>query len=119
VPTGRGFDLSPRDVLWMRVREVGYHHVDLGAGFTFADLTDEVLRRGLLECPPRLAAAVPGAEVTARLADGTDLRLTIGDGAVPVSGSAADALAWLTGRSDGAGLTTAGDVPLPRLPSWG
>jgi maleylpyruvate isomerase len=119
VPTGRGFELSAQDVLWMRVREVAYHHVDLGAGFTFTDLTDQVLRHGLLECPPRLAAAVPGADVTARLTDGTELRLTIGDGAVPVTGSAADALAWLTGRSDGVGLTTAGDVPLPDLPSWG
>ena len=49
----------------------------------------------------------------------TEATLTIGDGAVPVEGSAADVLAWLTGRSDGVGLATAGDVPLPALPSWG
>jgi len=119
VPTGRGFDLRAQDVLWMRLREVTYHHVDLGAGFTFADLPDEVLRRGLLECPGRLGSAAPGAVIDARLANGDVLQLTIGDGAVPVQGTAADALAWLTGRSDGSGLTTAGDVPLPGLPSWG
>jgi maleylpyruvate isomerase len=119
VPTGRGFDLRAQDVLWMRLREVTYHHVDLGAGFTFADLPDEVLRRGLLECPGRLGSAAPGAVIDARLANGDALQLTIGDGAVPVQGTAADALAWLTGRSDGSGLTTAGDVPLPDLPSWG
>ena len=119
VPTGRGFDLTAQKVLWMRVREVGYHHVDLGAGFTFADLPEVVLRQGLLECTDRLGSASPGAAVTARFDDGEDLTLTIGDGAVAVSGTAADALAWLTGRSDGSGLTTLDDVTLPDLPSWG
>jgi maleylpyruvate isomerase len=119
VPTGRAFDLRMQDVLWMRLREVTYHHVDLDAGFTFADLPDEVLRRGLLECPGRHSSAAPGAAVTARLANGDDLEISIGDGAVPVQGAAADVLAWLTGRSDGSGLTTTGDVPLPDLPSWG
>jgi maleylpyruvate isomerase len=119
VPTGRGFDLRAQDVPWMRLREVTYHHVDLGAGFTFADLPDEVLRRGLAECPGRLRSAAPGAAVSARLGKGDDVHITVGDGAVAVSGSASDALAWLTGRSDGSGLTTAGDVPLPHLPSWG
>lgn len=119
VPTGRGFDLPVRDVPWMRLREVAYHHVDLGAGFTFTDLPGEVLRRGLLECPRRLATAAPGATISAALPDGTALPIMIGDGAVPVEGTAAHVLAWLTGRSGGDGLTTAGDVPLPPLPSWG
>jgi maleylpyruvate isomerase len=119
VPTGRGWDLAVRDVPWMRLREVSYHHVDLGAGFAFRDLPDEVLRRGLRECPPRLNDAVPGAAVSARFDQGDHLDLTIGDGAVPVQGSAADVLGWLTGRSSGDGLVTRGDVPLPALPSWG
>jgi maleylpyruvate isomerase len=120
VPTGRGFDLRATDVPWMRLREVTYHHVDLGAGFTFADLPDEVLRRGLLECPDgRIGSASPGAAVTARFGNGDEVQVTIGDGAVKVHGTASDALAWLTGRSAGSGLTTAGDVPLPDLPSWG
>jgi maleylpyruvate isomerase len=119
VPTGRGFDLAVHAVPWMRLREVTYHHVDLGAGFTFADLPDEVLRRGLRECPGRLTQAAPGATVTARFGDGDEVTLTVGDGAVPVEGSAAEALAWLTGRSPGTGLTTRGQVPLPSLPSWG
>jgi maleylpyruvate isomerase len=119
VPTGRGWDLSLQDVPWMRLREVTYHHVDLGVGFSLAILPDDVLRRGLLESADRFAAVSPGAQVVARFADGTDLELTIGDGAVAVAGPAADALAWLTGRSDGSALTTSSDVPLPKLPSWG
>lgn len=119
VPTGRGWDLTVHKVPAMRVREVAYHHVDLGAGFGFADLPTDVLRRGLEECPPRFASTAPGATVSARWDEGAPLTLIIGDGAVPVEGSAADVLAWLTGRSSGAGLTTQGDVALPLLPSWG
>ena len=119
VPTGRGWDLAIHEVPWMRLREVTYHHVDLGAGFGFADLPGEVLRRGLRECPPRLGDVVPGAALLARSPDGDDVELPVGDGAVPVEGTAADVLAWLTGRSSGDGLTTRGDVPLPPLPSWG
>ncbi|HET8615147.1 MAG TPA: maleylpyruvate isomerase family mycothiol-dependent enzyme [Actinomycetales bacterium] len=119
VPTGRGWDLAVRDVPRMRLREVTYHHVDLATGFGFDDLPDEVVRAGLQECPPRFRDVVPGATVTARWDDGTQTALTIGDGAVPVEGSAAHVLAWLTGRSGGAGLTTRGNVPLPALPSWG
>jgi maleylpyruvate isomerase len=119
VPTGRGFDLTVQEVPWMRLREVTYHHVDLGAGFTFADAPDTVLRQGLLECPSRMSTAAPGARVAAAFGDGTQLEVIVGDGTVPVQGTAADALGWLTGRSDGGGLTTPGDVPLPALPSWG
>ena len=36
VPTGRGFDMRLLDVPWMRLREVSYHHVDLGVGFSLA-----------------------------------------------------------------------------------
>lgn len=118
VPTGRGPMVTVADVPWTRTREVVYHHVDLDAGFTFADVPDVLLRAGLEECLPRLAQAAPGAQVTCTLADGELLELTIGDGAVPVRGQAADVLAWLTGRDDGSTLQTDGQ-PLPALPSWG
>lgn len=118
VPSGRGPMVSVATVPWTRTREVVYHHVDLDAGFTFADVPDALLRAGLLECPPRLADAAPGARLTCTFSDGELLELTIGDGAVPVRGQAADVLAWLTGRADGSALTTDGHA-LPTLPSWG
>lgn len=117
VPSGRGTMITVSTVPWTRTREVVYHHVDLDAGFTFADVPDDLLRAGLLECPPRMTSAAPGARVTCVLADGELLELTIGDGAVAVRGQAADVLAWLTGRGDGAALTA--DGTLPALPSWG
>ncbi|MGN6611026.1 MAG: maleylpyruvate isomerase family mycothiol-dependent enzyme [Angustibacter sp.] len=118
VPSGRGPEVSVAKLPWTRTREVVYHHIDLDAGFTFADVPDVLLRAGLLECPPRLADAAPGARLTCTFADGELLELTIGDGAVPVRGQAADVLAWLTGRGDGSSLE-AGGQPLPALPSWG
>jgi maleylpyruvate isomerase len=117
VPTGRGPTIQISSVPWVRTREVVYHHVDLGAGFTFADVPEPVLRAGLAECPRRLADAAPGATLTLTFAGGESEHLVIGDGAVPVRGPAAAALAWLTGRSDGEGLVT--DGRLPALPSWG
>lgn len=118
VPSGRGPLVSVATVPWTRTREVVYHHIDLAAGFTFADVPDELLRMGLEECSPRLADAAPGARLTCAFADGERLELTVGDGAVPVRGHAADVLAWLTGRGDGSALETDGQ-PLPALPSWG
>jgi maleylpyruvate isomerase len=118
VPSGRGPMIRVSSVPWVRTREVVYHHVDLGAGFTFADVPDVVLRKGLAECPPRLADASPGARITCEFSDGTQDDVVVGDGAVAVRGAAADVLAWLTGRSDGAALQV-DDGSLPMLPSWG
>ena len=118
VPSGRGTDVRVGDLPWLRTREVVYHHVDLGAGFTFADVPDVLLRTGLEECVGRLAGTSPGATVRCTYRDGSTQELAIGDGATKVEGTASDVLAWLTGRSDGEGLTCA-DGALPALPSWG
>jgi maleylpyruvate isomerase len=118
VPSGRGPTIRASSLPWVRTREVTYHHVDLGAGYTFADAPDPILRAGLAECPTRLADAAPGASLTVTFADGASEQLVVGDGTVTVSGPAHAALAWLTGRSDGAGLDAA-ENDLPSLPSWG
>jgi maleylpyruvate isomerase len=118
VPSGRGTDVRVGDVPWLRTREVVYHHVDLGVGFTFVDVPEPLLRRGLEECPGRLSDARPGAAVRCTYRDGSSQDLAVGDAATKVEGPAPEVLAWLTGRSDGAGLTCA-DGALPTLPSWG
>lgn len=108
--------LAPaHEVLWMRIREVAYHHVDLRTTYAFEHLPDWVVARGLDECPTRLAdgAAPPFTLV----ATDSGQELPVGDGGPVVRGLASDLLAWTTGRSDGADLQS--DGPLPALPFWG
>jgi maleylpyruvate isomerase len=122
VPSGRGPTIRVGDVPWTRLREVVYHHVDLDAGYGFADAPGEVVVRGLQECVPRLAEATPPLEVTAELdgpADPVVLNIGTGSARRAVAGPASEVLAWLTGRSAGTGLRTADGDPLPELPAWG
>lgn len=96
VRASRGGDFPAREILWMRIREVAYHHVDLDTGLRFADLPAPVVSRGLPEAVERT-----GVDPAAR----------------GVRGEAGDLLGWLTGREGGERLGTRDR--LPSLPSWG
>lgn len=96
VRSGAGTPMPASDVLWARIREVAYHHVDLGTGRRFRDLPAPVVARGLPEAVQRTG---------------------VDPAAIGVRGSAADLLGWLTGREDGASLDA--DGPLPDVPGWG
>jgi maleylpyruvate isomerase len=100
---------------------VVYHHVDLDAGYGFADAPLEVVVAGLRECVPRLTGTSPALEVTAELPDGDPVVLRVGaaEPRFAVRGPAPQVLAWLTGRSAGEGLRRDGGAALPELPSWG
>jgi maleylpyruvate isomerase len=118
VRSGSGHLAPAHDVLWWRVREVAYHHVDLRTGHRFADLPASVVRRGLSEAVDRLSRkeGAPGLRLEVTDVPGIG-PWTTGDGALAVRGTAADLLGWLTGREDGAALDA--DGPLPALPPWG
>jgi maleylpyruvate isomerase len=103
-------------IVGLRLFEVEVHHVDLGAGYTFGST------------PPALAVAMIGfalQRVSVRedqaAPSGFELRTPQGSwpvgggGPVVVEASVADALAWLLGRSDGAGVATADGTALPLL----
>jgi maleylpyruvate isomerase len=114
VRSGSGQLAPAHDMIWWRLREVAYHHVDLDTGYRFHDLPAAALRRGLDEAVERLAAN-----------DGPPLRLVATDlgwehgspeVGLEVRGTAGDLLGWLTGRADGSPLHASG--PLPRLPGW-
>lgn len=117
-----GRQLSGRDVLWARLREVVIHHVDLDTGFTFADADAPFVARCLEHTVAAFEARddVPGLRIVA-----PDLPRTwrIGDGSTEVSGDGHALLAWLTGRGEGFGLSVDGLAydggGLPRLPAWG
>jgi maleylpyruvate isomerase len=124
-------------VLVRRLREVGFHHVDLSAGYGPDDWPDPFVRRELHDChttwphdhgtvgeivllspSPHRCPGKP--EVVARWRG-------LGDGPV-VAGAPRDMLAWLTGRSSGEGVSLLpvgqsflpgpGGADLPPPPPW-
>ncbi|HEV2755970.1 MAG TPA: maleylpyruvate isomerase family mycothiol-dependent enzyme [Actinomycetota bacterium] len=107
-----------RQFLFGRLREVEIHHVDLNAGYGPGDWDPGFVRTVLEEVPDRLGPAADDAFSVE--AGDAGVKLTVGEGAplVHVRGSAHHLLAWLLGRSDGAGLETSGGA-LPRVPAWG
>lgn len=106
--------------LWRRLSEVEIHHVDLAAGYQPADWPAEFA----VDCVRRVASAFSGPDCPAALLrvsdDGSEHRIGP-PGAAPVAtvaGPVRPLLAWLTGRSAGAGLTAEPAGPLPALPAW-
>jgi maleylpyruvate isomerase len=117
----RGPDHPAWYTLWRRLSEVEIHHVDLGAGYRPADWPEAFAGQSLA----RIAPGFTGADcprVTLHATDsGAEYEIGPADaGAVPVTvtGPARDVLAWLIGRSDGAGLAADPAGPLPGLPPW-
>jgi maleylpyruvate isomerase len=111
VRTAQGRTVPAAEVPWMRSREVWVHAVDLDAGVGFADVPEDVL-----------AALVDDVfRMWDRRDQVPDVAVFAGDrewgtGSLAVAGALPDVAAWLTGRSDGAGLQS--DGPLPTLAAW-
>jgi len=112
VPGGSTFRAGA--VPGMRLREVEIHHADLDAGYTRADwslefatlLLDSMAKRGAWSEPFRVRP--------------TDVAGTweFGEGGPTVTGTAADAGWWLTGRGTGEGLTSDSGGDLPGIGAW-
>ena len=97
---------------FMRMREVVMHHVDLDAGFGFADVDDDTVLRLLQDTIRRLRHDPETPSMSIRTNEGDVW--SIGDGRPIVSGTRADVLAWLT-RGQTSGMTGS----LPTIPSLG
>lgn len=103
-----------------RLVEVELHHVDLGIGYTLADLPTAFVRReldmltagklaGHREVPPLLLDEGSGRPRS------TGRPAALGDPPLTVTGSPSALLGWLTGRADGSELSCV-DGSLPDLP---
>jgi maleylpyruvate isomerase len=115
--TPGGPEIPVGAVAYLRLRELVFHHVDLDAGFGFADAPPEVVALLLDDAVARLTDAPGGAaapDVTVVTDEGDEH--VLGSGATRVSGPRAGVLLWLArGRTDGVTV----DGPLPTLPFGG
>jgi maleylpyruvate isomerase len=111
VRTNRGREIPAADAVWMRCQEVWVHAVDLDSGVEWSEVPDRVLERVVDEVFRAWGGRDEVPDVVVFAGD-----REWGSGSLAVAGSLPDAAAWLTGRSDGAGLRA--DGPLPQLPRW-
>jgi maleylpyruvate isomerase len=99
-------------VVWLRVREVWIHLIDLGAGVTFDDLPDDLQTELLGDVASGMAARDELPSVRFSYGDNTWM---FGEGNEVLEASPAALLGWLLGRPQAA------DVPIanaPQLPRW-
>ena len=103
----------------LRLMEVVIHHVDLDAGYTFADADPGFIRRAVTNSVERMAASGQAPSIILRSDEGDTWSIgnaIQGVSRSDVTGSNAALLLWLT-RGNGAGVSS--PTPLPELPSWG
>jgi maleylpyruvate isomerase len=109
-PGGRVF--AAVDTPSMRLREVEIHHADLASAYSWR-AWEPAFAALLLDGMDGRGHDGPGFVV---VASDLDRSWTIGDGGPAVTGPAAALGWWLTGRGDGDGLTSEGE--LPRIGAW-
>lgn len=112
-----GEPATPERLVLMRLRELEVHHADLRAGYDFADVPEAAARWIVQDILTTQSARprVPALRISA-----TDTELTggVGEGGPLVTGTLAALLAWLSGRSTGAGLSVRGADEVPAAPFW-
>ncbi|MBB5789621.1 maleylpyruvate isomerase family mycothiol-dependent enzyme [Jiangella mangrovi] len=112
-----GEPLPGRRVLWLRLRELEIHHVDLDAGYEPGHWPSAFVRRALDETV-RAFGRRDDVPAIALEVDGGGVEHLGPDAPVTVAGGPAELLGWLTGRSPGAGLRVQPPGGLPALPAW-
>lgn len=117
VVTAQGRLVPVTETVWMRSREVWLHAVDLDNGALVADFPDEVLDL-LLADLGRVWQRKQAPNVVLEVVDrALDYRVREGPADLVVHGTAADVVAWGTGRaSKGVHLSTG--KPAPPAPPW-
>jgi maleylpyruvate isomerase len=114
-----GGDVPAATAMWARLREVEVHHADLDAGYRPADWPAAFVHRLLHELAAELGARPDVPPMRLRASDlGHDLTIGTGDAPPVITGPAHLLAGWLSGRTDGTGLTITPEGPLPVPPPW-
>ena len=98
----------------LRLLEVVFHHVDLDAGYTFADADPGFVKRAISNAVQRMSSS--GATPPISLRGEAGATWTVGAGTQEVTGTNAALLLWLA-RGDSAGVSSKDALPV--LPAWG
>jgi maleylpyruvate isomerase len=118
-----------RPQLLGRLRELEVHHVDLDLGYRFDDVPEWVAAWLVGDIVATFAARDEPLAVRISATD-AGLERELGQGGPLVRGSVADLLGWLSGRTDGVGLSVEVDAAegvegveaegagLPGVPAW-
>jgi maleylpyruvate isomerase len=117
VTTPTGEPRTPRGIVFIRLRELEIHHVDLAVGYAFADIPEPVAA-SIIDDIVTTVGAREGVASLRLVATDVELDREIGSRGPVVSGVQADLLAWLSGRSPGTGLTVKGAPEIPAAPTW-
>jgi maleylpyruvate isomerase len=115
---------GPAHPAWVTLRrrltEVEIHHADLDAGYGPADWPAEFCAQLLPQVVRDFAGPDSPAALLTDSTDGSEHRTGPAEQApeITITGPSWHLLAWLLGRSDGAGLTAEPAGPLPAVPPW-
>lgn len=112
VRSARGREIPAAEVPWLRAREVWLHALDLDAGVDVGQLPP-AFGVALVDDVVEFFAAGPDAPAIRMSC--SERTWSIGVDGPLVQGEPAYLAAWLTGRSEGEGLSY---VELPKLPRW-
>lgn len=119
VRSALGREIPAREIVWMRIREVWLHAVDLDVGASVATFPPELVTVYLHDVASTLGAK-PGAPALDLGCTENGAVIAVGprpaESLAVITGTGPDLLAWLTGRSTGAALDAPGGVPA--LPPW-
>jgi maleylpyruvate isomerase len=108
-----GYRVPASRLPFLRLREVVYHHVDLDAGFGFADVDGQLLRRFVDDAVSRLELASHPPAL--RLVSDEGDVWTVGEASTEVTGTRAGLLLWLARRIQTGVRAPGGELPtLPR-----
>ncbi|MDT4976800.1 MAG: maleylpyruvate isomerase [Pseudonocardiales bacterium] len=116
VRTAQGRAVPATEIVWMRVREVAVHSVDLGVGIGFGDLRAALCAALIGDVAARRSTQGDGPAVELVSSDGGTWRIDGVGAAATVRGSVVDLASWLTGR--GSGALSADKGGLPELGPW-
>jgi maleylpyruvate isomerase len=112
-----GEPVTAERLLFVRLRELEVHHVDLDVGYTWADIPPDVTSAVIDDIVATMAKR-EGVPAFRLVATDVELEREIGLRGPVLSGEQAGLLAWVSGRSPGVGLTVSGADEVPPAPHW-